>query len=1310
MPQVVGASPEVSQLMKIGTTSVDFYSGKPRIAIPLFNKNIYGFDYNLALNYDVSGIRPKEKSGVAGRGWILEGSGAVSRTMIDLPDEFLNHKYEGSNHNEFHDVNGMSNLTSLGFDTSLFNIQNGFQPGFTEAYFYNSLFNREKRTDSRRDIYQFNALGRSGQFIFVKDSNGILVPQLIGEKSNYKVEFDTSNETSGNYTYKVIDRFSITDESGVKFIFDNIETTDVQTTQFFKYEDNLDDINNGYADFPEYRSAWKLTRVKSSSGEELMRFEYNQQSITTNNEGQSINRWRMRCGDSEDIYFKSAGIVCPYNWDTNDREEAEAAFNSWVQCNQQAVSVSLAALGRRGGGGGSSSGGLFGGGGSAGPGCSDRLTCNAKAYEPIFSRTITTENIQVQLLERIIFGDDSWIKFEVDNNHPEYVDGNRLTEIKMYQDLSVNQTPYKKYQFNYDPSFSNSLVMLNLNNPIPIIKDGFSVLESIDEIFLRNSPSSQIQKYVFDYNLFPSDLVTDEFGYHKNSVSSDIRTDALAGSLLGITHPTTGRVQYNWESNTYSFKGNLLLPYNEIIQNPDNFLNNTNIVNHQTTFICRNDQNLIPPDSNYQYITVPYDQLVNFNVLFNSDISFIEPYNIEIWYERVDNNNNPIGATDYNWVQFTNLSQQRVIGDIAMEAGKYRVYFKQNILRPSDASAYDYNLTCDNTLDVDLILTWKSLAAGPLNWWTYGGGLRMGSIEYSDSIDNVFRSIKGDKFNYTLEPFMLNRTLPVHGYPMPGDYPGHVDNLTDPIHHFSSGSIDGESSLTRKYFYSKAPLHTQFDPTGMLIPTYFNLEKRSELLNYKTKGSYIGYKNIAHYSEKIRTPRNFNTAVANKGVSKYQFDSPIDYNFHPENYVYPFRPYQSKDYLRGNLRKTSVYDHNNKLIEETKLSYNYDTRNPSSIVARDVSFSLNPSVFSNELNWITRLFSTYSSLVSRIPNSTYNGYPCTGGIDASDFIRNYYNVNDLRLNLLSILEQSADYEMHESFSVFVNNSSKTSYMFDGSETADPILNIIQGSDQVNTEQSFIYNPINNAISETIAESSSNTNLNSKTYYTLDISNLPSNLFTAQEISTYNSMVINANLKTTPIIQESFTDGELTSRVKYTYKEFHPNLFLPELISSQKSDNDPFETRLTYHNYDEYGNVLDVSKQDGTHVSYIYGYNKTLPVAKIEGLSYQDLVSKIPAVSSIQQLIDNIDESDLVRDPSAPSIPALFENLRNTFSVTDPFMITTYEYEIGIGIKKVTDPRGRTMTYHYDDFNRLEYVTDHDGNMLSKNEYKYATQD
>ena len=52
------------------------------------------------------------------------------------------------------------------------------------------------------------------------------------------------------------------------------------------------------------------------------------------------------------------------------------------------------------------------------------------------------------------------------------------------------------------------------------------------------------------------------------------------------------------------------------------------------------------------------------------------------------------------------------------------------------------------------------------------------------------------------------------------------------------------------------------------------------------------------------------------------------------------------------------------------------------------------------------------------------------------------------------------------------------------------------------------------------------------------------------------------------------------------------------------------------------------------------------------------------------------------------------------------MITTFIYKTLIGVSSITDPKGDTVYYEYDDLNRLKFIKDAQGNLLSENQYKY----
>lgn len=148
-------------------------------------------------------------------------------------------------------------------------------------------------------------------------------------------------------------------------------------------------------------------------------------------------------------------------------------------------------------------------------------------------------------------------------------------------------------------------------------------------------------------------------------------------------------------------------------------------------------------------------------------------------------------------------------------------------------------------------------------------------------------------------------------------------------------------------------------------------------------------------------------------------------------------------------------------------------------------------------------------------------------------------------------------------------------------------------------------------------------------------------------------------------------------------------------ASAKQSADDLEGEI--FQYDSYGNPVYIKGKDGVPVTIIWGYNGTLPVARITGADYTTTVGKFSSVtySSLQSVTD------------AATLRTKLHELRSGFASSPAVQVISYTYKPLIGVTSETDPQNRTTYYEYDGFGRLIYVRDKDNNIVKRICYNYA---
>ncbi|KFF18845.1 hypothetical protein IW22_16695 [Chryseobacterium sp. JM1] len=174
---------------------------------------------------------------------------------------------------------------------------------------------------------------------------------------------------------------------------------------------------------------------------------------------------------------------------------------------------------------------------------------------------------------------------------------------------------------------------------------------------------------------------------------------------------------------------------------------------------------------------------------------------------------------------------------------------------------------------------------------------------------------------------------------------------------------------------------------------------------------------------------------------------------------------------------------------------------------------------------------------------------------------------------------------------------------------------------------------------------------------------------------------------------------LNSRVK-----FDNNSLLPTSVVFVNPNDSSIKTTVKYDVYDSAGNnrqyttVSDENTGKGFPSVIIWGYNNTMPIAKIEGASLADIAGLADdIVSKSNSDVDTASETELIN-----SLDAFRTN-----NALKKFLITTYTYDPLIGVTTVTPPNGMREIYKYDSNNKLKAVVNVNGNIIQ--EFKYNTK-
>lgn len=202
----------------------------------------------------------------------------------------------------------------------------------------------------------------------------------------------------------------------------------------------------------------------------------------------------------------------------------------------------------------------------------------------------------------------------------------------------------------------------------------------------------------------------------------------------------------------------------------------------------------------------------------------------------------------------------------------------------------------------------------------------------------------------------------------------------------------------------------------------------------------------------------------------------------------------------------------------------------------------------------------------------------------------------------------------------------------------------------------------------------------------------------------NAKLIGASMFSVPLEVTQKQDGIVTGKIETFYN--HSDNYFPSSLKSTGINNTVINENKN-DIYDEMGNVLQTTSITGIPTAYIYGYNGTLLIAKVEGAKYKEVMSAfgLPNTNQAYKSLEIYTASNQdVDDASEENLRQKLDDFRLKQLLKD-YHITTYTHDPLIGMKSISTSSGMKEYYYYDSANQLIRVEDINHNVIKKNEYK-----
>ncbi len=856
--------------------------------------------------------------------------------------------------------------------------------------------------------------------------------------------------------------------------------------------------------------------------------------------------------------------------------------------------------------------------------------------------------------------------------------GYALDKVAIYHDNTLIKGFDLNYEYTTSTDTSNMLASLSID---PELAMYFKRL-FLKEVAEYGNDNSTLPPYefIYDSQILPAMMSSkqDYWGYYNGAENNgpftrvfpygfyvpDRRVDTLkseAGILKEIKYPTGGKARFTYEHNkgtNVPWSARVKLPainpstgtnyqslnfLDTLAYNGDKYIGNTFTINSDPNGVSASiSVNLLPTNYNSADQNVACDNPLQPECGFNIKL---EGLNGAPTYTLF------AGDTDFSSIQ----------------PGDYRFVFDpiNDNNWSNSPGTWNYNAGGVFTpfpYTFNMQISWQQQSVSEL---LYGPGKRIQKIEHIDAGGVV--SVKEFEYRYA-----VNTELGVTIQPS-GSIKGLPAFLNKPITGYD-GNFFGYTGQHYTSYYDSGSAYSSF------------------------QSNFIGYSGVIEYH---------GTKDDNIGKVEYTFtnfnDSGGDF------FEFPYHPPTDNEWLRGKPIKVSYYKNDGvtngnidyALAKEVKNTYRYG----DSLYAIDfvipfggvegLQFTQNTPHFifippGEEFDWGTNSNYNYSKTRTnfRLPLFMVKRFAQGGGVNNPS----YYNA----------------YRMYDLTGGTLNMQSVTEKIFHATDTLETITTY-------NYNYPYHYQQKGSTMTDSRGDVvETTTHFPAEVKYTYDLGYDDLSTAELDAIKHMKAPTTNHPTRThqlaTPIQVETKRNTILQSVVRTNFKIESSGLVLPKSVATLKGSynaiSNPLEERVVYHSYYDNGNVKEVSKTDGTHIVYIWGYDQTVPIAKIENATFSDIPT------AVYNAILNASNADNDRTEGSLGNEGTLRTELN--KLRDPGLspdlvgaqVTSFTYDPLIGVTSITDPRGRTAYYRYDSFNRLQFVKDHDGNILSENQYNY----